>query len=51
MTTVLVSPSVSLAKAGKTASITWEMDQKTLRPMMESQITRLLQAALRLSRR
>ncbi len=39
ITTVLVSPRVSLAKAGNAATITWEMPQNTDRPTMESQIT------------
>ena len=51
ITTVLVSPRVSLAKAGNTARITWEMDQKTASPMMDSQITRLSQAERRFCRR
>ena len=47
ITTVLVSPRVSLAKAGKAARMTCEMDQKMARPTIESQITWLSQAARR----
>ena len=51
ITTVLVSPSVSLANAGKAARITCAIDQKIASPTIESQITWLSQAACRLFRR
>ena len=41
MSTVLLTPRVSLANAGKAASITWEIAQKVARPMMDNQIAEL----------